>query len=165
VSGQLHTPTALPPGKEPLSPLGRRQGGPQSRPGLYREVKILDPTWTRNSDPSVVQPVAGPCTDYAISGRYIHYEGPKILCTALLAVKNYDGIFGSVLYIFKIPNHSRPNLLLQFAKAGYIPAFVINDNHERHNDFLMLSYISQSFHSHTRVPFSVVYKLCNPTTA
>jgi hypothetical protein len=33
VSGQLHTPAALPPGEEPLFPLDRRLGGPQSRSG------------------------------------------------------------------------------------------------------------------------------------
>jgi hypothetical protein len=31
VSGQLHDPTALPPGKEPLVPLKRSVGGPQSQ--------------------------------------------------------------------------------------------------------------------------------------
>jgi hypothetical protein len=65
-------------------------------------------------------------------------------------------VYLDLFYMFKTPN-----LLLQFAKVGDIPAFVINDNDERHNDFLMLSYIPQSFHSHTRVPFSVGYKLCN----
>jgi len=33
VSGQLHAPAALPPGKEPWYPLDRRLGGPQSRSG------------------------------------------------------------------------------------------------------------------------------------
>jgi hypothetical protein len=45
VSGQLHAPTALPPGKEP--PLDRRLGGPQSRSGRFGEEKILDPSGTR----------------------------------------------------------------------------------------------------------------------
>jgi hypothetical protein len=31
VSGQLHVPTALPPGKEPRHLFDRRLGGPQSR--------------------------------------------------------------------------------------------------------------------------------------
>jgi hypothetical protein len=43
---------ALLPGKEPQYPLDRRLGGPQSRSGRHGEVKILDPTGTRNSDPS-----------------------------------------------------------------------------------------------------------------
>jgi len=30
VSGQLHTPTTLPPGKEPWYPLDRRLGGPKA---------------------------------------------------------------------------------------------------------------------------------------
>jgi hypothetical protein len=41
MSGQLHTPTALPPGIEPRYPLHRRLGGPQSLSGRYREEKIL----------------------------------------------------------------------------------------------------------------------------
>jgi hypothetical protein len=44
VSGQLHDPAALLPGKEPLYPLARRLGGPQSRFGRRGEEKILDPT-------------------------------------------------------------------------------------------------------------------------
>jgi hypothetical protein len=42
VSGQLHTPAALPPGKEPRRyPLDRRLGGPQSRSGLRGEKNNL----------------------------------------------------------------------------------------------------------------------------
>jgi hypothetical protein len=33
------------------------------------EKRILDPTGTRNSDPSSVQPVASRCTEYAIPAR------------------------------------------------------------------------------------------------
>jgi hypothetical protein len=33
VSGQLHTPAALPPGKGPWYPMDRRLGGPQNRSG------------------------------------------------------------------------------------------------------------------------------------
>jgi len=39
VSGQLHPPTALIPGKEPRDPLGGRLGGPQSRSGRGGEEK------------------------------------------------------------------------------------------------------------------------------
>jgi len=39
VSGQLHAPAALPPGKEPRFPLDRRMGGPQSRAGHDGEEK------------------------------------------------------------------------------------------------------------------------------
>jgi hypothetical protein len=46
--------------------LNRRLGGPQSPPGRYREVKILDPTGIRTSDPSVVRAVASRYTDYKI---------------------------------------------------------------------------------------------------
>jgi hypothetical protein len=47
VSGQLHAPAALPPGRSPRYPLYRRLGGPQSRSGQHGEVKILDPTGTQ----------------------------------------------------------------------------------------------------------------------
>jgi hypothetical protein len=46
-SGQLHTPAALPPRKEPQYPMDRRFGGPQSRSGRHGDVTILAPTWTR----------------------------------------------------------------------------------------------------------------------
>jgi hypothetical protein len=39
VSGQLHDPAALPPGKKPLYPLDKRLGGPQSRSGRGGEKK------------------------------------------------------------------------------------------------------------------------------
>jgi hypothetical protein len=39
VSGQLHAPAALPPGKSPWYPLDRRLGGPQSRSGRGGEEK------------------------------------------------------------------------------------------------------------------------------
>jgi hypothetical protein len=64
VSGQLHAPAALFPGKSPPYPLDRRLGGPQSRSGRREEEKILDRG--SNSDPSFVQPVASRYTDYAI---------------------------------------------------------------------------------------------------
>jgi hypothetical protein len=37
VSGQIHAPAALPPGKSPCYPVDRRLGGHQSRPGLGGE--------------------------------------------------------------------------------------------------------------------------------
>jgi hypothetical protein len=43
VSGQLHNPAALPPGKEPLYPLERRLRGHQSRSGHGGEEKIPSP--------------------------------------------------------------------------------------------------------------------------
>jgi hypothetical protein len=41
VSGQLHSPSALPPGKSPLYALYRRLGGPQSRSGRLEKWKSL----------------------------------------------------------------------------------------------------------------------------
>jgi hypothetical protein len=46
LSGQLHVPAALSPGKKPRYPLHRRLGGPQNRSGRCGEGKILDLTRT-----------------------------------------------------------------------------------------------------------------------
>jgi hypothetical protein len=43
VSGQLHALAALSPGKEPMVPLDRRLGGPQSRSGRGGEEKNSQP--------------------------------------------------------------------------------------------------------------------------
>jgi hypothetical protein len=47
VSGQLHAPAALLPGKSPRYPFYRRLGWPQSQSGRYGEVKIFYHTGTR----------------------------------------------------------------------------------------------------------------------
>jgi hypothetical protein len=49
-------------------------GGPQSRPGQYREVKILDTTGTRIPTPSVVQPLASHYTDCATAAHERQYD-------------------------------------------------------------------------------------------
>jgi hypothetical protein len=43
VSGQLHAPAALPPGKKPVVPIESRLGGPQSRSGRGGEEKNSQP--------------------------------------------------------------------------------------------------------------------------
>jgi hypothetical protein len=43
MSGKLHAPVALPPGKKPRYPLDRRLGGPQSRSGRGGEEKNSQP--------------------------------------------------------------------------------------------------------------------------
>jgi hypothetical protein len=53
VSGQLHTPAALPPRKEPRYPSDTRLGGPQSRFGLCEERNLAP---AGNQTPAV-QPV------------------------------------------------------------------------------------------------------------
>jgi hypothetical protein len=63
VSGQLHAPAALPPGKSSRYPFYRRLGGPQSRSGRYGEVKIFTRTGLELPLPLVVQPVASRYTD------------------------------------------------------------------------------------------------------
>jgi hypothetical protein len=64
VSGQLHAPAALPPGKEPPVPIGRKMGGPQCRSERRGENTLS--YLGSNSNPSLVQPVANHYTDYAI---------------------------------------------------------------------------------------------------
>jgi hypothetical protein len=60
--------------------------------------------------------------------------------------------------MFKAQNHSRPNLLLVSAETGDIPAFVINDNHERRNDILMLWYKPTRF-------IATLHFLCSVSSA
>jgi hypothetical protein len=50
VSGQLHAPAALPPGKSPWYPLDRSLGGPQSRSGRGGFRKIPSTRWESNPD-------------------------------------------------------------------------------------------------------------------
>jgi hypothetical protein len=69
VSGQLHSPAALPPGKSPRYPLDRRLGGPQSRFGQFRSENSW-PYRDSNCDPSV-QPVASRYIDHAIAASEI----------------------------------------------------------------------------------------------
>jgi hypothetical protein len=55
VSGQFHTPAALPPEKEPLVPIDRRLGGPQSQSGCSNEEKNA---WTLPGiKPMIIQPI------------------------------------------------------------------------------------------------------------
>jgi hypothetical protein len=60
VSGQLDTPTVLPPGKEPRYPLDGSSGGPQNQSGRCKE-KNLDPSGIRIR---AVQPIAIPSELY-----------------------------------------------------------------------------------------------------
>jgi hypothetical protein len=56
VSGQLHAPVALPPGKNPLVLMYRRLGGSQSRSGRGGEEKNSQPL--PGLEPLLIQPVA-----------------------------------------------------------------------------------------------------------
>jgi hypothetical protein len=60
VSGQLHAPAALSPGKSPWYPLDRRLGWPQSRSGRGDEEK--NSQTQPGHEPLIVQPVAQCCT-------------------------------------------------------------------------------------------------------
>jgi hypothetical protein len=85
VSGQLHAPAALPPGKRPRYPFYRRLGGPQSRSGRYGEVKIFYPTGLELPLPLVVQPVASRYTDWAIPA---HWTGRKYI--SIFVIRQYE---------------------------------------------------------------------------
>jgi hypothetical protein len=76
VSGQLHAPAALPPGKNPWYPFDRRLGGPQSRSGRGGEEKISQAHRESNSRTPIVQPLTQRYTDWAITA--LHYSGMHI---------------------------------------------------------------------------------------
>jgi hypothetical protein len=65
VSGQLHAPAGLPPGKDPRYPLDRRLGGPQSRSGRGGEEIDFQPPPEIEPWTPIVQPVAQRYTDWA----------------------------------------------------------------------------------------------------
>jgi hypothetical protein len=67
MSGQLHAPIALPPGKVPPVPIGLEAGwAPELIWTTWRSENFC-PHQDSNSDPSVVQPVASRYTDCSIS--------------------------------------------------------------------------------------------------
>jgi hypothetical protein len=55
LSGQIHAPAALPPGKDPRYALDRRLGGTQNRSGRGEEKY---PQLLRGLEPPIIQPVA-----------------------------------------------------------------------------------------------------------
>jgi len=57
VSGQLHAPTVLPPGKKLPVFLNRRLGQTQSQPGCIGEEENLILCWELNHSTAVGQPV------------------------------------------------------------------------------------------------------------
>jgi hypothetical protein len=64
--GQLHAPATLPPGKEPLVPIGQEAGwAPEPVWTTWRRENSW-PYRDSNSDPSVVQPICSHYTDCAI---------------------------------------------------------------------------------------------------
>jgi hypothetical protein len=72
VSGQLHAPAALPPGKEPRYPLDRRLGGPKSCSGRGGEEKNSQPLleiYNRYSSVDIV-------VDYGLDDRGFRVRFP-----------------------------------------------------------------------------------------
>jgi hypothetical protein len=68
VSGQLHAQATFSPGKEPLLPIGRRQGGPQSRSGLSGEDNSVS-AGTRTPD----YPARSPALSVQVRGALKHF--------------------------------------------------------------------------------------------
>jgi hypothetical protein len=66
VSGQIHAPAALPPGKSPWYSLDRRLGGPQSRSGHGGDEKNSQARRESNPRTPIAQLVAQRYTDWAI---------------------------------------------------------------------------------------------------
>jgi hypothetical protein len=88
VSGQLQAPAALPPGEKAPS-THWVEGWVDPRAGLdYVDKRILDPTGTRNSDLSVVQPVSSRYTDCDIQ-------------------KNWSLLYFDRLHVFSIPEYDK----------------------------------------------------------
>jgi hypothetical protein len=58
VSGQLHSPSAVPLGKEPLVPIGYEAGWTPELVWMTWRSENSFPCWDLNSDPLVNQPVA-----------------------------------------------------------------------------------------------------------
>jgi hypothetical protein len=85
-SGQLHVPAALPPGKEPLIPIG------------YEAGWVPEPFWTRwwwkksqplpGYEPPIIQPVVQRCTTIAVSEVIHAHEKipPEIITLSLFPV-------------------------------------------------------------------------------
>jgi hypothetical protein len=65
LSGELHTPAALPPGKSPWYPLERRLGGLQSQSGRGGEEKNFQ--YLPGLEPPVIQSVAQRYTTELVS--------------------------------------------------------------------------------------------------
>jgi hypothetical protein len=63
LSGQLHAPAALPPGKEPVIRIGYEVGWTPEPVWTTWGSKNSYPHRDLNSDPSVVQPLASRYTD------------------------------------------------------------------------------------------------------
>jgi hypothetical protein len=60
VSGQLHAPAALPPGKQPLEPIGKESGWAPERYGHGGEEKNSEPLPALET--LIIQAVAQRCT-------------------------------------------------------------------------------------------------------
>jgi hypothetical protein len=105
VSGQLHAPAALPPGKRPRYSFDRRLGGPQSRSGRYGEVKIFTLSGLEFPSPLVVQPVASRYTDWAISLISI------LIIFSHIRERLPNGLF---------PSGFLTNILLEFLRISFI---------------------------------------------
>jgi hypothetical protein len=78
MSGQLHAPAALLPGKVSPLPIGKEVGWTPVPVRMARRRENSWPYRDSNSDPSVVQPVASRYTDYAIPAPTFRNNAAKL---------------------------------------------------------------------------------------
>jgi hypothetical protein len=72
---QFHALAALPPGREPLVPIGQEAGqAPEPVWTMWKGQKSY-PYWDSNSNPLIVQPVASHHTDFTIPAPAISAKG------------------------------------------------------------------------------------------
>jgi hypothetical protein len=95
VSGQLHAPAALPPGKEPPGTHWIR-GWVDPRAGLDDVEKRKFLTLPGPLDLSAVQPVASRYTDYAVPAQISTYLSTDIILTTIVS----DQLVAMKAYIF-----------------------------------------------------------------
>jgi hypothetical protein len=106
VSGQLHAPAALPPGKSSRYPFYRRLGGPQSRSGRYEEVNIFYPTGTRTPAPQIVQYEIESINKFIYLGNMINETNSEN--QEIQRRINYaNGIYFYLMCVFKSQNVHR----------------------------------------------------------
>jgi hypothetical protein len=121
VSGQLHAPAALPPGKSPRYPFYRRLGGPQSRSGRYGEVKIFYPTGTETPPPPGLPTVASGDTDWASPAHFFSFLRSNIRLRTL----TYKSFFTSIRQIHEQSYMMYKASMLDFAHDPRIFIFCV----------------------------------------
>jgi hypothetical protein len=116
VSGQLHVPGTLLPGKSPQYPLDRRLGGPQIRSGRLGEEEILDPTRTCRlalSQSLYRRSYPGLCQDYS---RFYHARSKFLMLATIPPISAHfqPSAFRWVLVMALLERGSMPRLVSSY---------------------------------------------------